>query len=63
MQTHPKQSTAIRCAGNGRSLNLVVVGRPVEDVLGGGSWENVDPMAPHLLDSAASREGGEAALA
>ena len=63
MQTHPKQSMAIRCAGNGRSLNLVVVGRPVVDVMEGGAWEELDPMSADLQDSAASREGVEGALA
>jgi hypothetical protein len=63
MQTHPKQSMAIRCAGNGRSLNLVVVGRPVEDVMEGGAWEELDSMSPHLLDSSARGQAMVAALA
>jgi len=62
-QTHPKQSTANRLAGNDKSLTGVVVGRQVVDVLGAGAWDNVDPMAPHLLVSAARRDGGEGALA
>jgi hypothetical protein len=62
MQTHPKQSMAIRCAGNGRSLNLVVVGRPVEDVMEGGAWV-LDSMSPHLLDSSARGQAMVAALA
>jgi hypothetical protein len=63
MQTHPKQSTAIRCAGKDRSLKIHVVGRPVEDVMEEGAWEELDSMSPHLLDSPARGQAMVAALA